>query len=916
MFRNKMDIMLKLIVMPFTEYDFYEKDYIEELSNKELIEEYKLYLNNVLFKKVYNIINKTQRINNLDEINLLFNKFYSRTELIKENNITSFYMWFISKLSKSLISHRNGRIALKYWESDGEEDFIGPYKGINKVALWNSLNRMFTTDLLVIRYLIDNNMNNEAYLDGYYSSIMLEDLQLEQVLKKGVAETHIHKGAAINFYISWQQLMTIRKKVKNHKDELFFDDVIGKNLGLKNYVAAMAIVRLLMAYFLEVYEGKNNYTFDKYLEENFKNPGFEKNDQRDNEIYKLFKVICEGEQILNDDYRFSNLWDRCKEKLKIKSNININKNLIQEDILNNIFYKEKNIKTAMENVFLFKCISYMDNNKNDSFFCKVFWQYIRIKNEVFQLKVQGNSIRGLVNFVNYFKRSTDIEVDNSKEYWKIIMLNQFQNAHLKKLELRSGFGSGNSVEEFRLHIKNTLKSFLEAYREIINDSYVLRIDGSTGDVSYREAPNVGLVFHMIKDVDKKEPEKCWQNYCGVEDKELHFKELQEKYKRQVEALNDVREEIPGLSEYILGIDAASIENNTEPWVFAPVYEEARDSSRSKIVHIANSTSMNRIKSLGFTFHVGEDFRHIMTGIRRIDEVVEHFKFHAGDRIGHGMALGINVDSWINNNKIVILPRGEYLENLLWIWGIYKDGNYIKSFDMGYLEQEIMKNCEKIYINIEGITVYNIWKAYRKKFKAFEVNETYKSFEQEHQNVLFCRYVKESQTKLWNEEKLTHAQHCQIYLEKMIEPIQVEIKSEDAEMISQIQKIVASKISSLGIIVETNPTSNVAIGEIENIFEHYAYNLNQRGLSAEIKLEKAVMITINSDDPSVFNTNVSNEFAYIFYSLQEKGYSREDILIWIDKIRRYGMEYSFIDDRGLNTKQRIEEIEVILKHLKS
>lgn len=915
MFRHKMDLTLKVCVMPFIEYEFYEKDYIEELSNKVIIEEYKDYLHDILLKKAYSVINRSQRINNLDEINLLFNKFYSRKELVSTNNITEFYIYLLSKLSKSLITHRNGRIALKYWESDGEEDFIGPYKGINKVALWNSLNRMFTTDLLIIRYLIDNNMNNEVYLNGYYSSIMLEDLQLEQILKKGLAETHIHKGAAINFYISWQQLMSVRKKVKNYKDELFYDDVIGKNLGLKHYVAAMAIVRLIMADFLVKYDVTKGQFYD-YLKDKYENKGFERNDQRDNEIYKLFKVIYEGKPSLKDDYKFNDLWDRCKEKINIKSNNNTNKNVIQEDILNDIFCKEKNIKTAMENIFLFKCMNYIDNNKNDDFFSKIFWQYIRVKNEVFQLKVQGNTIRGLVNFSNYFKRSTDIHTEDSKEYWKIIMLNQFQNSHLKKLELRSGFGKGNTVEKFRLNIKKTLKSFLEAYSDIINEGYVLRKDDSTGNVSYKEAPRVGLVFHMIKALDKKEPEKCWQNYCGIENNELHFKQIQEQYKRQIQALNDVREEIPGISEYILGIDAASIENNTEPWVFATVYEEARDSSKNKIMYNINESTINRIKSLGFTFHVGEDFRHLMTGIRRIDEVVEHFKFHAGDRIGHGMALGVNVDNWINNNKIVILPRGEYLDNLLWIWGMYKEKNYIKSFDIGYLEQEIMKNCEKIYINTEGITIYNLWKAYRRRFKPFEVDENYKSFETQEQNTLFCIYAKANEVKLWNDVKLVHSQHCQVYLERMLEPIQVEIKSQDAEMLRQMQKIVAAKISNQGIIVETNPTSNVAIGEIEDIFEHYSYNLNQRGLNQENNLEKSVMITINSDDPSVFNTNVSNEFAYIFYSLQEKGYSREAILIWIDKIRRYGMEYSFIDDRGLSTRQIIEEIEELLEYLKS
>ena len=148
---------------------------------------------------------------------------------------------------------------------------------------------------------------------------------------------------------------------------------------------------------------------------------------------------------------------------------------------------------------------------------------------------------------------------------------------------------------------------------------------------------------------------------------------------------------------------------------------------------------------------------------------------------------------------------------------------------------------------------------------------------------------------------------------------VEIKNYDIKMIEQIQKIVCRKVSTQAIVVETNPSSNVAIGEVESIFEHYIYNLNNRGLNEDSGIENSIIISINSDDPSVFNTNISNEFSYIFYSLQEKGYSREDILSWIDKIRQYGMDSSFIENRYTNISEirdLIKEVDEIIEKLKS
>ncbi|CAH1057575.1 hypothetical protein PAECIP111894_03733 [Paenibacillus pseudetheri] len=92
--------------------------------------------------------------------------------------------------------------------------------------------------------------------------------------------------------------------------------------------------------------------------------------------------------------------------------------------------------------------------------------------------------------------------------------------------------------------------------------------------------------------------------------------------------------IPYLSHFIVGLDAASLENNTPVQVFAPVYGAARNSDDDKMVKIDRDGNKVRHQSMFFTFHAGEDFRHLNSGLRRIDEVIDYCKFHSGDRIGH------------------------------------------------------------------------------------------------------------------------------------------------------------------------------------------------------------------------------------------------------------------------------------------
>lgn len=77
----------------------------------------------------------------------------------------------------------------------------------------------------------------------------------------------------------------------------------------------------------------------------------------------------------------------------------------------------------------------------------------------------------------------------------------------------------------------------------------------------------------------------------------------------------------------------------------------------------------------------------------------------------------------------------------------------------------------------------------------------------------------------------------------------------------------------------------------------------------------VQIMVNSDDPVVFNTNVENELAYIYYAAQYQGYSKEQVLAWIDTIRQNGMDGSFIL-KEKRPEDILREIEQIMEALRA
>lgn len=477
MFNRKLALTSNICILPFIM--FYKSQCIDKICEIEDLNEYRKELNKY-YSEIYKNLNNTCNIVNFDEVNLLFDKFYPKDELNShKNNIVKFYMKVLSSLSQAFISNRDGKIVFKYWKSEGEEDFIGPYSGVNKIAFWNYLNRSFTTDLLITRYLLDNGIEDERNLEGFTSTIMLADSQLEKILRKGVAENHIHKNAAINFYISWQDLMNLKGKSKSdYKKYMLSSDMFYNEIDIIPHILAVAIIRFIMGSFLQ-YRYNNDWN-------SFINPQYSYKEKRnskynnclnnedyindDKDIKKLCDDFIDGKEIKESDYDFFKLWNRIEEKFNIVSEENEVKYGYKNDILKHVFrgYGDNNI--ILENILLFKAMKYMDNN-NDVLFEKLFINYIRIKNKVLQAKVQSNSIKGLDNFKAYFKRSTSktYKIENiyeEKNYWKILIENQLQNIYLEKLELRAGIPQG-SPERIRANLKNTMISFLEAYKEIL-----------------------------------------------------------------------------------------------------------------------------------------------------------------------------------------------------------------------------------------------------------------------------------------------------------------------------------------------------------------------------------------------------------------------------------------------------------------
>lgn len=879
MFKKYTDRLIKTITLPINDIRFNETDILALIKdeNSQSYYDYKT--------ELVGLLSVSSKPESLNETRLIFEKYHPLEEIRKSEDIYKYYLRFIEKIACSFIAHRDGKIVFKYWKSSYDTQFEA-YSDINKVLLWHSFNRAITSDFLIASYMLANRID---YMPDQ-SQIFMADMQLEQVLNKGMSDTHIHLTAASNFYISWIRIMNMRydELIKLKERNFYIDTSLANSYVMKDLLENI-LYYSLMRFMLSVYIQRFAHMKDK-----------------DSEKIDL--------QVKLKKYKGLKAYELNQEREKLFSGFKLVDEDEKNDILKTVYVGDRPLSTSYENEFLYKALKLIKEEPSVSIdeFSKHFFEYLRFKNEIYRIMIFSSEIKGLDIFEKYFRRGTSIG-SYYKNYYRSMLEIAFEDPNLKKFEMRissGAVGRFKTKDEFKRNMRINLIQIFEGYQSIIEER-IKNYDklNETIDLQLEEikVPLIGIIFHFIKQYENLPREKCWVNHLNtrmpLDNSYLSYETIIESYRIQAEAIKELRHEIAFLDKYVVGIDAANVEHYADPWVFSDIYDQIRDSQVSY-----RDLHGQGIQSLGFTYHVGEEFTHLMTGLRKISEVVEHFHFHAGDRIGHGIALGVSPEQWRDDHRVIILPRIEYLENLLWIWGCCKDEYGV--LDITYIERLIMDRAFEIYGGVYNLNVYDLWKAYKGKFKRFEPNIKYldQSDAEDNFSDLFCQCCKFEGSNMWNAEKLQHAYHCKKYICKMLEPIQIEISEKEVFLLKYMQDYLKRIIKREGIVVETNPSSNVILGEQGNIFEHHILNLNA------VEEGDNIMATINTDDPMIFNTNLSNEFAYIYYALIEKGYCKESILKWIDKIRNYGMETSFIRNRSKSVGLVQNEIKTMIDQL--
>lgn len=371
-----------------------------------------------------------------------------------------------------------------------------------------------------------------------------------------------------------------------------------------------------------------------------------------------------------------------------------------------------------------------------------------------------------------------------------------------------------------------------------------------------------------------------------------------------------------LRALIRGFDVAGNENEIPIEIFAPALRVLRASK-----HECQSKIETRLRQPFLTVHAGEDYNHLLTGLRAIDETVLFCDFKPGDRLGHALALGVNVYDWAKKQTRIYLTAEQHLDNLVWC---YHQGLELIQIcpdfhsTLSIIENKISRWASYIYddINCTPSVLFDAWKLRRNCPSMIDLPSQFSGTEWEiwmpdstyisdHKNSIVVkiweRYLNKN-IKSLSRKNLRSSDIVTINFRtscNQLGKLSENMTSSELKLIHAIQDLLIERYSKRQITIEACPTSNIFIGRFEKYVEHPIFRWNPPVKDWIKSGERfnvfgirngSINVCINTDDAGIMPTTIENEHRILKQTaISELKVGFFDADIWIDKVRQVGVD---------------------------
>ena len=780
------------------------------------------------------------------------------------------------------------------------------------ILRWHTLSSTLGEDLLVCAYLASSDLKN-AHSGirndfAWPAFIKTDDPTLEAMLEMPLADIHAHlKGSSLNFDINWICLMNhIDGREEQFKTLASFTQ--GTNNGRRTYIQLYrdAIVAAAIRLYLAQHAmGAKDFPIKELM--------VILKAKVDESVLGMTNHLQEAIQTALFTYGKSFIDSERVEKLQldyaIRNGVTVPRGK-QESCAYSLLSGERHILySTLKGIY--------DGKYNDGRIATLLFIYLLIKNEIRHEISQLNDTTGFKNFSVYEERKLIFAKEESYEVYKKAAIHLAVASFFGDRPEGSRYHETRITPEVRDEKKN--KDALELNIEEI-DFNDRAIDDPMFKTRRKDTPwPYRYIYHFIKESDNTDKE-----YLGV--KPRHY-ELRDKVKAQSEGIWALRNSLETDSrgcfyaDRIVGIDAANSEIACRPEVFAQAFRFLRR-------HQITKKQEHCPADLGITYHVGEDFMDIVDGLRAVDEALRFLQLQKGDRIGHGLVLGVDVERYYElRNYTVALSLQMQMDNAAWLWNkMVRLG--IRNKTKEELERRYGECFRRVYPKYGWTPDIDLY--YSSMLLRGDNPECYDA-----SGRISNPYDPATE---WGTKALVRSKECDdarqqkevcklYYLYHYDKDGKQnggifdtwEVDEEMCKTIELVQRDLLRQVEKDGIAIECNPTSNFKIGEIDRYDRHPITTFNSIRHAGNPK-EFEVSVSINTDDKGVFSTSIEREYALVAHSiirkcrLEDNNMKDSDVYEWLDNIRLHSLNQRFDKSVTLQSNPERETLTGIKKRI--
>ncbi|MXN74046.1 hypothetical protein GR157_04740 [Burkholderia sp. 4701] len=531
--------------------------------------------------------------------------------------------------------------------------------------------------------------------------------------------------------------------------------------------------------------------------------------------------------------------------------------------------------------WMVKVIEWLHKHPN-AICSRMFHLYLVLQNQYYRLLVQSEEQFGFDQFQKL--TFTDLREPAERDYYQRFVTMHGDTPDASRIVYLEGrFAPKDSINRNSDLLQATLVGYLGYLRNsrcklgmgpLSLGATLRELDKyfQSEQESSRRIHRLALVAHFIKLPWSHEPREKAGAY--------RFAGLRADLEGRANVLLSTLARWPRLRAWVRGIDAAANELHAPPEVFASIFRACRYAGLTRR-----------------SYHVGEDFTHLVSGLRHMSDAIEMLELENGDRLGHGTAMGISPKLWVERMPgQLVVKKGDWMLDLLAAWQMLR---------------QIPGETAEAY-RVEGILSDLAGEIFHKEVSCATLGRVMKL------RGLSARYVMKSNSPSWDWKTESHSDIWSMEAKRVADArcasaddvallvqwlgdaelwsrsellMEVETAFFDNDTFVRLQQVLMRLVRDKGIVIETLPSSNVRISQYHSFVEHHALRwMRIPGYIEEGDPE--IMVSLGSDDPGIFAGDLNGEFYQLYAALRSIGLGDKTALNYLAPLNERGRQYRF------------------------